>query len=284
MVNFLAVTWDADPVLLRIGSFEIMWYGLCWMLAMLIGGFFFYDFIKRERLDPRFFDRIFWWGVLVTIIGARLGHCLFYAPEYYLTHPIEMLYIREGGMASHGAAVGLLIGLWAFSRRSKLPYIWALDRVMIPVTLGGAIVRIGNLINSEIYGHATDLPWGFIFTRAGETVPMHPTQIYEALCYLATFAVLVFLHYKKDMGLKHPGVLFGVGLVGVFLTRFLIEFIKNVQEAKEIEMIATIGLNIGQLLSVPFVLAGVVMIVWPYTKYKLTLDANRWSGLHKQKK
>ncbi|MDR2912174.1 MAG: prolipoprotein diacylglyceryl transferase [Alistipes sp.] len=282
MINFLAVTWDMNPVFFRMGSFEVMWYGLCWMTAIGLGVIYFGDFTKREKLSPKL-DNIFWWGALATIIGARLGHCLFYAPEYYLAHPIEMLYIREGGMASHGAAVGLLLGLWGFSRQHKLPYIWALDRVMIPVTVGGAVVRIGNLINSEIYGHATDLPWGFIFTRVGETEPMHPTQIYEALCYLVTFAVLVFLYYRRDAGVRRPGMLFGVGLVGVFLTRFLIEYIKNVQEAKEIEMIATIGMNIGQLLSIPFILAGILMIVWPYTGFKLTPDANRWSGLRKQK-
>jgi prolipoprotein diacylglyceryl transferase len=182
-------------------------------------------------------------------------------------------------MASHGAAIGLLIGLWGFSRRHKLPYIWPLDRVMIPVTVGGAIVRFGNLINSEIYGHATDLPWGFIFVRAEETVPKHPTQIYEALCYLLTFAVLVFLYYKKDMGRKRPGLLFGVGLIGVFLSRFLLEFIKNPQVAAEETML----LNIGQLLSIPFILAGRLMVLWPYSKYRLTPSPSRWAGLGEYK-
>ncbi len=282
MVTLLAVIWDVNPVFLKIGNFEVMWYGLCWTLALGCGGLFFINFIKREGLDPKFFDRIFWWGVIATVVGARLGHCLFYDPVYYLTHPIEFLYIRQGGMASHGAAVGLLIGLWAFSRRSKLPYIWSLDRVMIPVTVGGAIVRIGNLINSEIYGRVTDLPWGFEFIRDGqwsvnspEGLPVHPTQIYEALCYLFTFAVLLFLYYGKNMGRKRPGVLFGVGLIGVFLSRFLLEFIKNPQIAAE----ETMALNIGQILSIPFILAGVLMIVWPYTKYRLDPDARKWGGL-----
>ncbi len=274
MINFLAVTWDVDPVFFRIGNFEVMWYGLCWALAIGLGGYYFSHFIKREKLNPDL-NNIFWWGAIVTIVGARLGHCLFYDPVYYLTHPVELLYFRQGGMASHGAALGLLLGLWGFSRHYKLPFVWPLDRVMIPVTIGGAIVRFGNLINSEIYGHATDLPWGFIFVRAGETVPKHPTQIYEALCYLATFAVLVFLYYRKDMGNKRPGVLFGVGLIGVFLSRFLLEFIKNPQVAAE----ATMAINIGQILSIPFILAGILMVVWPYTKYRFALNANRWMGL-----
>jgi prolipoprotein diacylglyceryl transferase len=278
MVNFLAVTWDVDPVMLRLGSFQVMWYGLSWALALGIGGYFFAHFIRREKLNPDL-GNIFWWGAIVTVVGARLGHCLFYDPVHYLTHPIEFFYFREGGMASHGAAIGLLLGLWGFSRHYKLPFIWSLDRVMIPVTVGGAIVRFGNLVNSEIYGHTTDLPWGFIFVRAGETVPKHPTQIYEALCYLATFAVLLFLYYRKNMGQKRPGVLFGVGLVGVFLSRFLLEFIKNPQIAAEETMV----INIGQILSLPFIVAGVIMIVWPYTKLGLAPNPSRWSGLREWK-
>ena len=274
MVNFMAVTWDVDPVLFRIGNFEVLWYGLSWALALGLGGYFFSWFIQREKLNPDL-NNIFWWGAIVTIVGSRLGHCLFYDPVYYLTHPIELLYFRQGGMASHGAAAGLLLGLWGYSRHYKLPYIWSLDRVVIPVTLGGALVRFGNLVNSEIYGHTTDLPWGFIFVMKGETLPKHPTQIYEALCYLVTFAVLTWLYYKKDMATRRPGLLFGVGLIGIFLSRFLLEFIKNPQIAAEENMI----LNMGQLLSIPFIVAGVLIIAWPYSKYKLTLSANRWAGL-----
>lgn len=275
MADFLVVTWGPDPVLLRLGNFEVMWYGLCWMLAILGGALFYMNFVRREGLDPKLSDTIFWWGTIATIVGARLGHCFFYEPGYFFAHPVEILNIRQGGMASHGAAVGLLLGLWAFARQCKLPYIWPLDRIMIPVTLGGAIVRIGNLINSEIYGRATDLPWGFIFTNRGETLPMHPTQIYEAICYLVTFAVLVALYYGFDMSRKRPGVIFGAGLIGVFLTRFFIEFIKQPQIAAEEAM----ALNIGQILSIPFILAGVLMVVWPYTKYKIDLDPGRWAGL-----
>jgi prolipoprotein diacylglyceryl transferase len=278
-MNFLSVIWDFDPVMVQLGSFKIVWYGLCWALALAVGWLFFLDFFKREKIDLKNLDRYVWWGIIATMVGARLGHCLFYDPVHYLTHPIEFLYFRQGGLASHGAAIGLLVGLWAAARRGKMPYIWPLDRVMIPVTLGGAIVRFGNLLNSEIYGHATDLPWGFIFVRAGETVPKHPTQIYEALCYLATFAVLLFLYYKKDAGRKRPGLLFGVGLIGVFLSRFMLEFIKNPQIAAEETML----INIGQILSLPFIIAGIVMIVWPYTKHKFNPDPNRWAGLREYK-
>lgn len=287
MTNFLAVTWKMDPVLFRIGSFEVMWYGLAWMLAILIGAMYFINFVKREGLDPKIADSVFWWGTLATIIGARLGHCFFYEPMEYLKNPLEIFNIRQGGMASHGAAVGLLVGLYCFARRNKLPYIWPLDRIMIPVTVGGAIVRIGNLINSEIYGGPTDLPWGFRFIEnmsawknGAEPVfgpPSHPTQIYEALCYLVTFGVLVWLYYKMNMAQKRPGLIFGVGLIGVFLTRFFIEFIKNPQVDRELDM----AINIGQWLSIPFIIVGILMIVWPYTKYRLEPDPGRWGGLNK---
>lgn len=260
----MMVTWDVNPVFLRLGNFEVMWYGLCWMLAIMGGAMFFVNFVKREKLNPKFADNIFWWGTIATIVGARLGHCFFYEPAYFLAHPIEILNIRQGGLASHGAAVGLLLGLWGFSRSAKLPYIWSLDRVVIPVTVGGALVRFGNLINSEIYGRVTDLPWGFVFVRAGETLPMHPTQIYEALCYLITFAVLMWMYYKRDLGRKRPGALFGVGLIGIFLTRFIIEFIKNPQVAAE----ETMAINIGQILSIPFILAGILIIIIAYGKKK----------------
>lgn len=286
MINFLAVRWDVNPVFFKIGSFEVMWYGLAWMLAILIGALFFINFVKREGLNPKLADSIFWWGTLATIIGARLGHCFFYEPMHYLQHPLEILNIRQGGMASHGAAVGLLLGLYFFSRRNKLPYMWPLDRIMIPVTVGGAIVRLGNLVNSEIYGRPTELPWGFEFVRDADwhkaielggsgAMPVHPTQIYEALCYLATFGVLLLLYYKFNMTYRRPGMVFGVGLIGVFLARFFIEFIKNAQEPWETGM----TLNMGQWLSIPFIIAGVLLIVWPYTKYRLDPDAKKWSGL-----
>jgi len=254
----LFVTWNFNPVMVAIGSFEIRWYGLMWALAFGAGLWLFDRFIKREGLSPKLLDSIFWFGALATIIGARLGHCFFYEPKYYLARPWEVFYIRDGGLASHGAAIGLLLGLWLFSRRNKIPYLWSLDRIMVPVTVGGAMVRLGNLFNSEIYGTPTDLPWGFIFVRAGETVPKHPTQIYEALCYLTGFIILLWLYYKRDMGRRHPGFLFGVGLIVVFLSRFIIETIKNPQETFEQGM----ALNMGQLLSLPFIVAGIILIVY----------------------
>ncbi len=264
MINNLVVIWNFDPVMFSIGSLEIRYYGLMWALALLLGGWFFGNFCKREGLKPELADSIFIYGALATVIGARVGHCLFYEPDYYLLKPWAIITeIRNGGMASHGAAVGLLVGLWLFSRKNKMPYIWSLDRIMIPVGIGGAIVRFGNLFNSEIIGCVTDVPWAFKFVRLFpvstpiENIPaQHPTQLYEAICYLATFALLAYLYYAKDLGRRRPGLLFGIGLQGIFLTRFCIEFIKLEQEAFEKGMI----LDMGQILSIPFVLLGIYII------------------------
>lgn len=263
MIHLLSVVWDFDPVLVRIGTFDIRYYGLMWALAILVGAKLFDIFCRREGLPGRVSESIFLYGTLATILGARVGHCLFYDPAGYLSQPWEIITgFRDGGMASHGAALGLLVGLWLFSRKNRLPYLWSLDRIMIAVGIGGAIVRMGNLFNSEIFGTATTLPWGFEFVRSrlwlAEYAPqaVHPTQIYEALCYLATFALLCLLYFRYDLARRRPGLLFGVGLLGIFLTRFMIESIKNVQEAFEQDWV----LNMGQWLSIPFIVLGVWMI------------------------
>ena len=263
MVNYLSVVWDFDPVFFSIFGIEVRYYGLMWAMAILVGAKFFDNFCKKEGLPQSVSESIFMYGTIATIVGARVGHCLFYDPIAYLSDPLTIITgIRDGGMASHGAAVGLLIGLWLFSRKNKLPYTWALDRIMIPVGIGGAFVRFGNFFNSEIFGTETGLPWGFEFIHSRKWVhefapaAVHPTQLYEALCYLVTFAILVFLYYKKDMGRRRPMVMFGVGLIGIFLTRFFVEFIKVEQEAFEQGMV----LDMGQWLSIPFVILAVVMI------------------------
>ncbi len=282
-MRLLTVVWDFDPVMVSLGGLEIRWYGLMWALALLGGMLFFENFSKREGLPKQVPNSIFLYGTIATILGARLGHCLFYEPDYFLRHPLQIITgFRDGGMASHGAAIGLLIGLWLFSRRNKLPYIWSLDRVMIPVGVGGALVRLGNLFNSEIVGRATSASWGFKFLRLPEyydrkgnlIVPidqmpfLHPTQLYEAACYLITFIVLCLLYYKGDLGRRRPGVLFGVGLIGIFLTRFLIEFVKVEQETFEQGW----AINMGQWLSIPFIALGVYMI---WRAYRRPVEAGR---------
>ncbi|MFI3304591.1 MAG: prolipoprotein diacylglyceryl transferase [Rikenellaceae bacterium] len=262
-MDLLAIDWSFNPVAFTIFGAEVRYYGLMWALMILVSAKIFDFFCKHEGLNGEVSESAFLYGTLGTIIGSRVGHCLFYEPQHYLRVPWEIVTgIRDGGMASHGAAVGLLIGLWLFSRKNKLPYLWALDRVMVAVGIGGAIIRLGNLFNSEIFGHVTDLPWGFRFLNSGlwqRTVApnaCHPTQIYEALCYVVTFVVLSIMYYKYDLGRRRPGVMFGVGLLGIFLTRFFIEFIKFEQVAFEREM----TLVMGQWLSLPFVALGIYMI------------------------
>lgn len=273
----LSIVWDFNPVFFRIGDFDIRYYGLMWALAILVGAKLFDNFCKREGLPSKVSESIFIYGTLATIIGARLGHCLFYDTMEYLSRPWTIITgFRDGGMASHGAAIGLLIGLWLFSRKNKLPYIWSLDRIMIAVGIGGAIVRMGNLFNSEIFGTATTLPWGFEFVRSAKWVnefapqAVHPTQIYEALCYVATFALLAWLYYRRDLARRRPGVLFGIGLLGIFLTRFLIEFIKTEQESFEVGW----ALDMGQWLSIPFILLGIYMIYRGYSRLEVTVQSS----------
>jgi len=262
MFDTLAITWDVDPVMFTIFGRGVRYYGLSWALAIGLGAWLFTQFCRREGLSEKIADSAFWYVSLGTIIGSRLGHCLFYDFAATMANPLKILYIHEGGMASHGAALGILVGLWLFARKNKMPYVWGLDRIVIAASIGGSFVRFGNLMNSEIYGTPTDLPWGFIFVRTGETVPMHPTQIYEALCYILTFVVLAVMYYKFDQGRRHPGMLFGVGLIGIFLSRFIIEYIKQVQESWEEGM----DLLMGQWLSIPFILLGAACIALSYTE------------------
>ena len=258
--------WDVHPTLFTIGPVEVRYYGLMWALGFIISAYIISNIMKREGYPEKTFDSFFWYALLSTVIGSRLGHCLFYAPGYYLTHPIEILYIHQGGMASHGAAVGLLVGLWLFSRKNKIPYIWSLDRIGILVAISGALVRIGNFMNSEIFGRPTSLPWGVEFVLSNEWntlykgLPCHPPQLYEALAYLIIFVAFLWLYYRKNLAQRRPGAMFGIFLIALFGIRFLIEFIKNPQEDFEVGMI----LNMGQLLSIPFIVAGCVLLYRAY--------------------
>ena len=269
-MNFLTVVWNFDPAFITLGSFEIRWYSLTWVAALLFGGWLFSYFCKREGKPSEVSDTAFAYIALGTIIGARLGHCLFYDPAHFLTHPWEIITgIRDGGLASHGAAIGILLGIWLSSRKNKVSVWWTADRLGIIAPMSGAMIRFGNLFNSEIYGHATDLPWGFKFVRnykgwAVEDIPAcHPTQIYEALCYIICFVVL-FLLYRYTKLAQRKGFILGAAMVGIFLSRFIIEFVKNNQEKFEEGMV----LNMGQWLSVPFVLCGVAIMLWAWFCHK----------------
>ncbi len=246
-----------------IGGLDIVWYGVAWTTALAVALYLWYKIIRREGLPERMVESGFFYVAIAGIIGARLGHCLFYEPGEFFLDPfqpefpwIKLLNFRGGGMASHGAALGMLVGCWLFVRKWKVPFVWMLDRMAVMVPLGGAILRLGNLINSEIYGKATDLPWGFIFVNDRQTAPMHPTQIYEALAYTAIFLLMAHLYWKTKAG-DRRGFLFGLFLVLLFGVRFLIEFVKMPQPE---EVAMAWGLNMGQWLSVPFIVAGLVIL------------------------
>lgn len=266
-MNILTIIWDWNPVLVTIGDLDIRWYGLMWAIGILAAERICAWSFKREGLPPRTLESGFLWIVLGTFIGARVGHCLFYEPDVYLAEPWRIITdIRQGGMASHGATIGILLGIWIFTRLNHLPFIWGIDRIAIVAPLSGAVIRLGNLFNSEIVGYPTDLPWGFKFPLCHEDraielladVPArHPAQLYEALCYFLTFAIILWLYSKRDLGRRRPGLLFGVAMIGIFLTRFFIEFLKERQESFEDGW----ALDMGQLLSIPFIIFGIYMIV-----------------------
>jgi prolipoprotein diacylglyceryl transferase len=256
------ITWDISPLIFKLGGLQVRWYGLFFALAFYIGYIILEKQVfKREGLKTDLLDKLATYVVIGTIVGARLGHVFFYEPQSYLQNPLSILKIWEGGLASHGAAIGILLALMLFVRKSGKSYLWTLDRVVIVVALGGFFIRMGNLMNSEIYGHITTLPWGFIFVRDGQADPRHPTQIYEGLSYLLLFFALLS-YYRKNYKTMKEGTIFGIFLIALFGVRFLIEFVKEPQVAFE----QTMALNMGQWLSVPFILAGVGLLTYNYRK------------------
>ena len=268
------ITWDVNPEIFRIGAIAVRWYGLFWAIGIYATLLITTKIFKHEKLPEAWVDKLFIYTVLGAILGARLGHCFFYEwklvadpitflgitfnyENHYLSHPWELLFIWRGGLASHGGAIGILIAMILFNKNvSKKGINWIFDRLLIGVCLCGASIRFGNLMNSEIYGDATSLPWGFIFVRTGETQPMHPTQIYEMIYCLVTFAIMWFMYWKKE-AYKKNGLLFGIFLIGVFGSRFMLEFIKNNQEAFE----SGLPLNMGQWLSLPFIVWGIWLLL-----------------------
>lgn len=271
MLSF--ITWTVDPAIFSIGSREIRWYGLAFAIGFAIGYWIVAQMWKKEQLPEKWLDSLFIYTILGTVIGARLGHCLFYAPEYYLANPLEILKIWEGGLASHGGTLGIIIAVYFYSKRiTHKSMMWTFDKLVVPTGLVAAMIRLGNLMNHEVYGHPTDYPWGFRFIEnlhawkmGAEPIfsaPSHPTQLYEAGCYLITFLVCVWLYFKKE-AYKKEGLIFGIFMIGIFATRFFIEFLKNPQESFEADML----LNMGQLLSIPFVLLG-CWSIWRALKSK----------------
>jgi phosphatidylglycerol---prolipoprotein diacylglyceryl transferase len=251
------IVWNADPIMFHIGEWSVRWYGLLFALGFVAGIYIVTKMFKREGMKTELVDSLFLFVVIGTVVGARLGHVFFYDWGYYSKHPAEIIKIWHGGLASHGAFVGIALMLWIWSRKvSKKSILWAMDKVVVPTALAGAFIRTGNLINSEIYGNATSLPWAFTFIRE-DNIPRHPTQIYEALAYLLIFGFLMYLFWKTDTRLKE-GRLFGWFMLLVFGFRFFVEFLKVDQSAFE----ANMALNMGQVLSIPLALTGLFFVLW----------------------
>lgn len=252
------MVWDVSPIAftIHLGSFPlpVRWYGLFFAATFVYGTLFFQYLFRREgRPVDEVYDLVLW-VIGGTVVGARLGHVLFYNPAYYLSHPFKIVAVWEGGLASHGAVLGILAGVWLYSRRATgQSFLWVCDRIGMAVPFSGCLIRLGNFFNSEILGRPADWPWAVIFARV-DPVPRHPVQLYEALCYLLIFLVQ-FRCYQRGGG-EPEGVLFGRFLIFVFGARFLMEFFKEGQAAFE----AAWTLTLGQWLSLPALLFGVYMI------------------------
>lgn len=271
MIILSYITWNVGPELLNIGPFSVRWYGLLFALAFVVGYKIFQWMYKRENQPESDIEQLAIYMILGVVIGARLGHVLFYNPTYYFENPLEILMVWKGGLASHGASIGILIAIYLYVRKKKVGFLWQMDRIVIVVAIGGSFIRLGNLFNSEIIGKASDVPWAFIFTRV-DNVPRHPAQLYESLGYLVIFLILFFI-YKKKYKQLNDGFLFGLFLILLFTFRFFVEFLKEVQSPFE----KGLALDMGQLLSLPFVILGVILIVY-------SLKPNKKGGITKPAK
>jgi phosphatidylglycerol---prolipoprotein diacylglyceryl transferase len=270
------ITWNPSPEIFTIPgiNWPVRWYGLMWAFAFIASHFFMNRVFKAEGRTNQALDTLTLYIILGTVIGARLGHCLFYGPwfdevdglgnvlnEGYLSHPLNLLKVYEGGLASHGGAIGIIVGMILYCRKTKENWLWLFDRLVIVAPLASAFIRIGNLINSEIVGYPTNVPWAFIFVQE-DNKPRHPAQLYEAVFCVGLFVLIYWLWKNKREQLK-PGFLFGLFCVVYFTERFLNEFLKENQAAFE----STLPLNMGQFLSLPFIVIGIYFI-WKSKKQK----------------
>jgi prolipoprotein diacylglyceryl transferase len=258
----MQIVWDVSPEIIP-GWKTPNFYGLLFVTGIMLGFFTIKRMFKKEGVDEKILDTLLVYVVVATIVGARLGHVFFYDWDQYKNNLVDIVKVWEGGLASHGAAIAILIALYFFSKKvSKKTYLWILDRVAAPIAIAGVFIRLGNLMNSEIAGVPTDLPWAFSFPRYFNDVthefdptPRHPTQIYEALGYLSVYLLLLYMYWKKE-AFKRQGLLFGIFMIGIWGVRFLVEFVKEGQTARDY----TSALNTGQILSIPFVLVGIWLL------------------------
>ena len=267
-MSILAINWNVDPELFRIGSFAVRWYGLLFVSGFVLGYWMFTKFFERENVDKRILDPLLYTLLLGTLVGARLGHCIFYQPDYYFGSWdgfLEIFQVWKGGLASHGGTIVLFFCMMWFARKygpkNNFDFVWILDHLCIAVAFAATFIRLGNLFNSEIYGDVTSLPWGFVFERRGEVEPKHPTQLYEALSYFLLGIFLLWLYVKK-LDKVYRGTFIGIFFIVCFGMRFIIEFIKEPQ----VEFEETMLLDMGQILSIPFIILGIGFLVYAWKK------------------
>ena len=267
-MSILAINWNVDPELFRIGSFAVRWDGLLFVSGFVLGYWMFTKFFERENVDKRILDPLLYTLLLGTLVGARLGHCIFYQPDYYFGSWdgfLEIFQVWKGGLASHGGTIVLFFCMMWFARKygpkNNFDFVWILDHLCIAVAFAATFIRLGNLFNSEIYGDVTSLPWGFVFERRGEVEPKHPTQLYEALSYFLLGLFLLWLYVKK-LDKVYRGTFIGIFFIVCFGMRFIIEFIKEPQ----VEFEETMLLDMGQILSIPFIILGIGFLVYAWKK------------------
>jgi phosphatidylglycerol:prolipoprotein diacylglycerol transferase len=274
------INWNADPEIINVLGISIRYYGLLFVSGLILCIYILGRIYKIENIPNEHLEKLSIYSIIGILVGARLGHCLFYEPSYYLSHPLEMIlpitFLSDGGikfsgyqgLASHGGVLGLLIALYIFSRKTKHLMIDTIDLIAVVAGLSFGFIRLGNFMNSEIIGMPTTKPWGVIFERV-DNIPRHPAQLYEAISYFIIFTIMMLLYKKMRAKLKN-GFLFGLGTVLFFTARFLIEFVKENQVGFEDGM----ALNMGQLLSLPFIAVGIGFIIYGLTKTRKSLNTN----------
>lgn len=259
---FSYITWNPDPFVFDLGFYALRWYSLFFALGFVISYLILKGYFKKAGLEEEMLDKLTIYVVLATIIGARLGHTLFYDWDYYSDHIAEIFlpvrfepefeFTGFQGLASHGGIFGIVVAVLLYSRKYNIKSLWVFDKLSLVGALAGAFIRFGNLMNSEIIGKPADVPWAFIFEKV-DAIPRHPGQLYEALAYFTIFVILYFVTRNNK---REPGFIFGLFFTLLFSARFVIEFFKADQSDFEAGMI----LNMGQLLSIPFILFGIVLL------------------------
>ncbi len=250
------IVWDIDPAIFHLGPFQLRWYGLFFVGSFFVGMWLLRWIFVRENKPAELAENFLFYAIIGAVIGARLMHCFAYEPAYFLSHPIEILKVWKGGLASHGGMIGVMVAAWLFIRRYKLDYFWLISRLTMPGMIVAMSVRIGNFFNSEILGLSSNVPWAIIFKRV-DMIPRHPVQLYEAISYLIIFWILlgIYLRIKPDFATR---ILPGVFLVLIFGVRFVLEYFKT----RQADYTTSLPFTTGQLLSIPFIIIGIIWIIW----------------------